>query len=247
MHVLMTVNATWNIWNFRRPVAQALLDDGHEVTVLAPPDDSVAKIEEMGCRFVPLEMTVKGLNPLQDFAFLRRMKAHFRTEHPDVILSYTIINNIFGALAAKSLRVPFVPNVSGLGTAFLSGRTLQLVTETHCRHAFRGLDVVFFQNPDDRDLFLSRKMIVGEQAQVLPGSGIDLEHFSPVPLPDNEAVVFLMIGRLLRDKGITEFVEAARAIRKRTSVFLVQLMLQIAVLSAEHRYKLGSTKVLFNT
>lgn len=215
MHVLMTVNAAWNIWNFRRPVVQAMLDDGHKVTVLAPLDDSVTKIEAMGCRFIPLEMNVKGINPLQGFSLVRCFKKHFRAELPDVILSYTVKNNIFGAMAAKSLSIPFVPNVSGLGTAFLSGRALQLVTEILYRLAFKDLGVIFFQNSDDRELFLQRRMITGEQALLLPGSGIDLEHFLPVPLPSDDKIVFLMIGRLLRDKGIVEYVDAARALRAR--------------------------------
>jgi glycosyltransferase involved in cell wall biosynthesis len=192
-----------------------MLDEGHQVTVLAPPDESVAKIEELGCRFVPLDMNVKGLNPLQDFLLMRRMKKHFRVERPDLILSYTIKNNAFGAIAAKSLAIPFVPNVSGLGTAFLSGRALQLVTETLYRLAFKDLDVIFFQNSDDRALFLQRRIVVSEQARLLPGSGIDLKHFSPAPWPNSDKVVFLMIGRLLRDKGIVEFVEAARAMHQR--------------------------------
>ncbi len=145
MHVLMTVNAAWNIWNFRRPVVQALLDDGHRVTILAPSDESVAKIEGMGCRFIPLNMNVKGLNPWQDLALLRSMAGHFRNEQPNAILSYTIKNNIFGAIAAKRLGIPFLPNVSGLGTAFLSGFALQMLTEALYRWAFECLETVFFK------------------------------------------------------------------------------------------------------
>ncbi|MFK7877314.1 MAG: glycosyltransferase family 4 protein [Paracoccaceae bacterium] len=213
MHILMTANTAWNIWNFRRSVVKAMLYDGHKVTVLAPPDESVARIVAMGCRFVPLEMNVKGLNPLQDFSLMQRFKKHFRIEQPDIILSYTIKNNIFGAIAAKRLMIHFVPNVSGLGTAFLSGRVLQLITEMLYRFAFNGLKVIFFQNPDDRELFLKRRIVVSEQTQLLPGSGIDLNYFSPVPMPDNDEIIFLMIGRLLRDKGIMEFAEAAKVIR----------------------------------
>jgi glycosyltransferase involved in cell wall biosynthesis len=214
MHILMTVNAAWNIWNFRRPLVEALQAVGHRITVLAPPDDAVIELERLGCRIRPLEMSVKGLNPLEDLRLQRRFARIFREERPDAVLSYTIKNNVFGARAAKSVGVPFVPNVTGLGTAFLSGRLLQTVTEQLYRRSFAGLPVVFFQNEDDRGLFLERRLVTAGQAQLLPGSGIDLHRFAPAPLPDPDAPpVFLMIARLLRDKGVVEFVEAARQVK----------------------------------
>lgn len=213
MHILMTVNAAWNIWNFRRPVVAAMLADGHRVTVLAPPDDAVPELERLGCDVRPLDMRVKGLNPLADLQLQRRFRQVFQDARPDVVLSYTIKNNIFGARAARAVGVPFLPNVTGLGTAFLSGRVLQSVTEQLYRRSFRALPTVFFQNADDRDLFVDRAMIRADQARLLPGSGIDLVRFAPAAMPAQDPPVFLMIARLLRDKGVVEFVEAARAIK----------------------------------
>lgn len=215
MHVLVTVNAAWNIWNFRRSLVAALIAEGHDVTILAPPDDSVAKLVAMGCRVLPLEMDVKGLNPVADLALAARLRRLFRQERPDAILSYTIKNNIFGAFAARGLGIPFLPTITGLGTAFLSGGMLQRVAETLYRNAFRPLPLVFFQNGDDSALFLSRGLVRAGQVRHLPGSGIDLARFPAAPMPDAEgaAPVFLMIARLLRDKGVREFVEAARMIR----------------------------------
>lgn len=225
MHILMTVNAAWNIWNFRRPLVEALQADGHRVTVLAPPDDAVKDLERLGCRVRPLEMSVKGLNPLEDMRLQRRFARIFREERPDAVLSYTIKNNVFGARAAKSVGVPFLPNVTGLGTAFLSGKLLQTVTEQLYRRSFAGLPVVFFQNEDDRGLFLERRLVTADQAQLLPGSGIDLNRFAPAPMPDPDApLVFLMIARLLRDKGVVEFVEAARQVKARHPKARFQLL-----------------------
>ena len=225
MHILMTVNAAWNIWNFRRPLVEALSADGHRITVLAPPDDSVADLEQIGCRFRPLEMSVKGLNPVEDLKLQRRLKRIFREEQPDAILSFTIKNNIFGARAARAAGAPFVPNVTGLGTAFLSGGLLQTIAEQLYRRAFGKLPIVFFQNEDDRDLFLGRKLARADQARLLPGSGIDLLRFARVPIPSTDAPpVFLMIARLLRDKGVIEFVEAARQIKARHPKARFQLL-----------------------
>tara|TARA_R110002110_G_scaffold412641_1_gene638778 strand:+ start:2787 stop:3902 length:1116 start_codon:yes stop_codon:yes gene_type:complete len=225
MHILMTVNAAWNIWNFRRPLVEALSANGHQITVLAPPDDSVADLERIGCRFRPLEMNVKGLNPIEDLKLQRRLKRIFREEQPDAILSFTIKNNIFGARAARAAGVPFVPNVTGLGTAFLSGGLLQTIAEQLYRRAFGKLPIVFFQNEDDRDLFLDRKLVRADQARLLPGSGIDLVRFAAAEMPPEDVPsVFLMIARLLRDKGVIEFVEAARLIKARNPEARFQLL-----------------------
>ncbi|WP_284260817.1 glycosyltransferase family 4 protein [Roseicyclus amphidinii] len=215
MHVLITVNATWNVWNFRRPLVEALIADGHEVTVLAPRDETAAQLEALGCRIHPLEMSVKGMNPARDAALLWRLRRAFRVLRPDVVLGFTIKPNIYGALAAKAVGVPFVPNVTGLGTAFLSGGALERVAVALYRRAFHGLPVVFFQNADDRALFLGRGLVGVAQARLLPGSGIDLGRFAPTPSPATaEGPAFLMIARLLRDKGVLEYVEAAHLVRR---------------------------------
>ena len=225
MHIMMTVNAAWNIWNFRRPLVEALSGDGHQITVLAPPDPAVPELERLGCRVQPLEMSVKGLNPLEDLKLERRFKRVFHEARPDIVLSYTIKNNIFGARAARAAGVPVLPNVTGLGTAFLSGKLLQTVTERLYRSAFGPLPVVFFQNEDDRDLFLERRLIRTDQARLLPGSGIDLTRFAPAQMPSaTEPPVFLMIARLLRDKGVMEFVDAARMIKARHPMARFQLL-----------------------
>jgi glycosyltransferase involved in cell wall biosynthesis len=214
MNIVMTVNASWNIWNFRRPVVEALIADGHDVTVLAPKDDAVSRLTALGCRVRHLEMNAKGLNPASDVALVLRLRRLFDEIGPHVILSYTIKNNIFGAIASKGLGVPFIPNVTGLGTAFLSGSLLERVAVGLYKTSFRKLPVIFFQNEDDRDLFLSRGLVTGKQARILPGSGIDLDRFAPAPYPEpTEAPVFLMIARLLRDKGILEYVDAARRVK----------------------------------
>ena len=239
MHILMTVNAAWNVWNFRRPVVNALLADGHRVTVLAPADDSVPDLERLGCRFVPLDMSVKGLSPLEGPTLVRRFWRVFASDRPDVVLSYTIKNNLFGAMAARALGVPFIPNVTGLGTAFLSGGILRILAETLYRLAFRGLPIVFFQNEDDTQLFVGRGLVRPVQARLLPGSGIDLVHFAATDLPrPDQPPTFLMIGRLLRDKGVCEYVAAARQIRERRPDVRFQLL---GASAAENRTAIDAT------
>jgi glycosyltransferase involved in cell wall biosynthesis len=215
LHLMLSANAAWNIAHFRRPVVRVLTARGHRVTALAPTDAAVPALTQDGVRHLHLSMDNRGLNPLRDGALTLRLGRLFRRERPDVILSWTIKNNIFGALAARRLGIPFVPNVSGLGTAFLSGPLLRHLAEGLYRRAFRHLDTVFFQNEEDRALFLSRGLTRPAQSQLLPGSGIDLAHFAPAPPPPPGPTVFLFVGRLLRDKGVVEFIAAARNIRAR--------------------------------
>ena len=241
LHVLMTVNAAWNILNFRRPLVEAFLAAGHRLTVLAPPDGSVPALERQGLHVVPLEMDVKGLSPWQDYQLIGRFRRHFAGLRPDIVLSYTIKNNIFGAIAATSEGIPFIPNVTGLGTAFLAASPIRLTAEMLYRHAFRGLAQVFFQNDEDRALFVERGLIEAHRTRVLPGSGVDLRHFAPAPMPgSDQPPIFLMIGRLLRDKGTLEFVEAARRVRRKYPAVRFRLL---GAVGAENRTAIGMAEV----
>lgn len=212
--VLMTANTAWNLANFRSGLIGALQADGHRIVALAPVDEGSARLEAMGVKTLPLIMDNKGTAPLRDLALGLAFRRIFRAERPDVVLSYTIKNNVYGGLAARSLGVPFLPNVSGLGTAFLSSGWLERVAVALCRAAFRPLPAVIFQNADDRDLFVERRIVTPPQTVLVPGSGVDLTRFRPAPPPAARAgVVFLLIARLLRDKGVLDYVEAARRVR----------------------------------
>lgn len=214
--VVISINTSWNIFNFRAGLIRALQDDGHEVVALAPEDEFSEKLEAMGCRFVPIAVDNKGTNPLRDALLLATYRRRLREIRPDVFLGYTIKPNVYGSLAAHSLGIPVINNVSGLGTAFLSSGPLQRLVEGLYRTAFRRSQRVFFQNDDDRQLFVSRRIVAEARTGLLPGSGIDLERFAPAEMPEHAPggpLKFLLIGRVLYDKGVAEFVEAARQVR----------------------------------
>jgi glycosyltransferase involved in cell wall biosynthesis len=161
---------------------------------------------------IPIRIERSGLNPLADLALLARYRRLLRRLRPVAYLGYTIKPNIYGSIAAASLGIPALPNVSGLGTAFIRGGLLQQVVTKLYRLGFRRAPVVFFQNAEDRELFVDRRIVRQQQTRVLPGSGVDLGRFTPEPPPEGPPT-FLLIGRLLRDKGVIEFVEAARSLR----------------------------------
>jgi glycosyltransferase involved in cell wall biosynthesis len=178
----------------------------------------------MGCRFIPLDMDSKGLSPMRDLVLLARFWRVFRQERPDAILGYTVKNNVYGALAARAAGIPFLPNVSGLGTAFLAQSWLQTLVKGLYRAAFAKVPVAFFQNQDDRALFVDANLVERVRTQVLPGSGIDLDHFRPAPMPQGMGVRFLLIGRMLKDKGVGEFVDAARIVKRTCPTAEFQLL-----------------------
>ena len=170
-------------------------------------------MRELKVERIPIRIDRSGLNPWADFRLFQEYRRLFRQRKPAAYLGFTIKPNIYGSLAAASLGIAAIPNVSGLGTAFIRRGALQQIVTRLYRLALRRTPVVFFQNREDKRLFVERRIIRPAQARVLPGSGVDLERFSPAS-PAAGPPTFLFIARLLRDKGVVEFVDAARKLRQ---------------------------------
>lgn len=214
MKIALASNTAWYVWKFRLTLAQALKEAGHEVVALAPRDDYAERIEEEGFRFVSLELDNKGLNPARDLQFFLRLLKWLRQEKPDVFLGYTIKPNVYGGLACRWLGIASIHNVSGLGTAFLREGLLTAIAGLLYRTGLKRAWKVFFQNRDDRAEFLRRRLVREKQTDVLPGSGVDLGRFAPVEEGAGEGPVrFLLLARLMGDKGVFEYVEAARRLK----------------------------------
>ena len=213
----ISANSAWNILNFRRPLLKALLSAGYRIAALVPPGDGHAELDAAGVRVISLPMSPRGLSPISDARLFLRYCLALRRLRPAAFLGFTAKPNIYGSLAAAALGVPVINNITGLGTSFLSSRLLERVVSILYRAALRRSALVFFHNRDDLDLFVARGIVRRSQSKVIPGSGIDLAHFAPLLLPsiDADAVVFLFIGRMLVDKGITEFAEAAAIVKDR--------------------------------
>ena len=211
--IVLSANSDWNIVNFRGGLIRALRTAGYEPIVIAPQDPSTDKrMRELDVERIPIRIDRSGLNPWADLQLIGEYKRLLRRIRPVAYLGYTIKPNVYGCFAAASLGIPAIPNISGLGTAFIRSGPLQQIVKALYRVGFRRAPRVFFQNDEDRELFVDRKIVRADQARVLPGSGIDLDRFRPGPLPEG-APIFILIGRLLRDKGVVEFVEAARQLR----------------------------------
>lgn len=226
--IVISSNTLWSVANFRGRLIDALSAQGYEITVLAPTDKHAQRLERCGCKLVHLEMNGNGKNPLGDLALLARYVRLLGRERPAVYLGYTVKPNVYGSLAAQMLGIPVINNIAGLGRAFIRpGPTTHIVRMLY-RVALRRSRVVFFQNDDDRQLFLQWRLVHDARAHLVPGSGVDLKHFSP-PAPtlapeDSEDFCFLMIGRVLRDKGVEEYARAADIVRRRFPRVRFQLL-----------------------
>jgi glycosyltransferase involved in cell wall biosynthesis len=226
MKVLIALNSAWNLLNFRTGLIKALVADGHTVVLAAPADNHVPALEALGANFVHLPINSHGTNPAADLALLLRFVSMLRREQPDLLMVFTAKPNVYGSLASHAMGIPVVNNIAGLGSVFIKGGWLARVLITLYRLALSRAQRVFFQNPDDYRQFVEMGLVRVEQCTVLPGSGVDLQRFQPVPLPslqranerkaqdtNGRRFVFLLVARLLKDKGVQEFAEAARLLK----------------------------------
>ncbi len=213
--VLISINAARNVVNFRAALVRALVADGHEVIAAVPDDGALAAVEALGARVAVLPMTSASTSVTGDLALLGRYIRLIRRERPDAYLGWTIKPNTYGSLAARLMGVPRINNVSGLGTVFIRESWVTRVAEQLYRLGLGGSSTVFFQNHDDRNEFEKRALVDPARVEVLPGSGIDAAHYDPAAFPraGDGTIRFLMVARLIRDKGVAEFVEAARIVR----------------------------------
>lgn len=212
--IMLSSNSAWNLANFRGPVIEALVAAGDDVIAVAPADGSEVRLRAMGARFRPIRMRGAGTSPVEDLRLLLDYISLLREERPAMFLGFTAKPNIYGSLAARITRVPVAATISGLGSAFLKGGILGGLLLRLYRLALGGAQAIIFQNPADRDLFIAQRVARPGQVRLVAGSGIDLGRFVPVPMAPADAFCFLLIGRLLLDKGVAEFVEAARIVRQ---------------------------------
>lgn len=214
MRILLTGNTGFKIANFRAGLIRALMSDGYEVDVLVPRDEFNNHLTEMGCRVFPLYMRRNSVSLWHESLTLLSIFIHLLRHRPAIVFGYTIKNNIFGGISCSLLGIPFVANVTGLGPTFNQLGFLNALVIRLYQFAFRKAQKVFFQNTEDRRVFLEAGILSEERTGLLPGSGVDLEKFDETPLhnPNGERV-FLLVSRLIREKGIHEFCEAARKVK----------------------------------
>ncbi|MBL6444829.1 glycosyltransferase family 4 protein [Fulvivirga sp. 29W222] len=213
MKVAIVLNTSWNVYNFRMGLIKALRENNHEVIVIAPEDEYSKRIIDTGCDFHKVKMDSRGANPIKDFALIFELYGIYKKTRPDVILHYTIKPNIYGTLAASLLKIPTINNVCGLGTVFLQKGMVSKIALFMYKVAFRFPKKVFFQNNHDYELFIRERLVRKRISDILPGSGIDVSHFPALPFKRNKRFTFLLISRLIHDKGVIEYIDAIKQLK----------------------------------
>lgn len=209
MKIAVIANTSWNVYNFRKGIVTNLLAHGNQVIVIAPQDSYTSQLQSWGCDFYPIHMTATGSNPLLEIKCINEIRKITRKTKPDIFISYTIKANLYGIIVASIYHLPIICNVSGLGTAFLAKNIKTTIARSLYRLLFKKASHVFFQNRDDQEDFLRLVPLNPNRNSVIPGSGIDLNSYKPIKKVDSEKIRFLMISRLLIEKGTLEYIHAA--------------------------------------
>jgi glycosyltransferase involved in cell wall biosynthesis len=219
--VLLVANTSWYLFNFRLPLARYLRDQGYEVVFVAPQDAYTKQLQAENFRFVDLGLKRKSVNPLRELVALMRFCQIYHREKPAVCHHFTIKCVLYGTIAAKLTGVKAVVNaITGLGHAFIGNGWLHQAVRPVLRFVYRKILTarrvqVVFQNGDDFQEFRDRKMVVPEKVTIIRGSGVNLHRFAPRPggVDSTPSPMVLLASRLIREKGVVEFVEAARLLR----------------------------------
>lgn len=212
--LLIIANLDVGLYNFRRELLEALLAVPYEVHIALPDGEFVPKLVEMGCIFHETKLERRGMNPFQEVKLMRRYKEIIREVQPDAALTYTIKPNIYGGSALAAAKIPYITNITGLGTAVEGDGLLQKLTIRMYRHAMRGVSCLFFQNETNEAYFTAKNIAVGKHKRI-PGSGVNLERFGYLDYPPEDAPVsMLFISRVMKEKGIDQFMGMAEVIKK---------------------------------
>lgn len=212
--ILILVNHDIVIYNFRKELVEKLIDEGYEVHISSPYGKRIDYLIKMGCHYENINIERHGINPFKDIKIIRQYKKLISDLKPKAVLTYTIKPNLYGAIAAKKTKTPVIANITGLGSAVENGGILQKITVLMYKTAFSQIKTVFFQNKENMKFFQNKKIALGKH-KLLPGSGVNLQQFVPLEYPDDKTVEFVFISRIMKEKGIDQYLEAAKYIRNK--------------------------------
>ncbi len=212
--VLIVCNSLSGLCNFRKELLIKLKEEKYEIYVMAPENKYKNEIEEIGCNYIKMQMDSRGTNIFKDIELLKNYKKEIKRIKPDIVLTYTIKPNIYAGYVCKKLKIPYIANITGLGTAVENKGILQKLTVFLYRVGLKKAKCVFFQNRENLE-FMLKKKIVKNNYKLIPGSGVNLEYHKLLPYPKENKIIFLFISRIIYEKGIEEYIETARVIKKK--------------------------------
>lgn len=216
MKVLILANFQLGIYRFRMEIIRGLKEKGHEVYLSVPPDAYTTEIEASGAKVIDDNyLQRRGMNPLSDIKLYKHYRRLINDIKPDAVLTFTVKPNVYGGYACQKSHIPYVSCVTGLGTAVENGGILQKITLTLTKIGLKGASRVFFENTSNRDYIVDHGIVNKERTVVVSGAGVNLEAHGYEDYPENEDPIILsMVGRVMKDKGIDEYLYAAEEIKK---------------------------------
>lgn len=207
MKVMILANNDVGLYQFRKELIEELLKQ-HEVVISLPDGDFIKPLEDIGCKFIDTPVDRRGINPATDLKLFDEYRRLLKQEKPDLMITYTIKPNIYGGLACRLARIPYAVNITGLGTAFEKGGLLKKIVVAMYKVACKKAKVIFFENEENRQIFIKEKIAKESQTHRLNGAGVNLEKYSVTEYPKEEKIKFLFMGRVMAEKGIDELFEA---------------------------------------
>ena len=217
--ILILTNHSYMLYRFRLELIQELMKS-HEVVLSMPFVGHEEDFQALGLRCIETDIDRRGINPATDLRLFHTYLRLLKEEKPDLVITYSIKPNIYGGLACRIAGVPYCANVQGLGTAFQRKGLAQFVTVLY-KLALGKARTVFFENRENAEEFCRRGILSAEKETILPGAGINLERYSYVPYPENKAIHFLYLGRIMKEKGMDELFEAMRRLREKFGAGMV--------------------------
>ncbi len=216
MKILVLANNQIGLYKFRRELLQEMIAHKYRVYISTPEDVLSEEISSLGCKLIINKyLDRRGTDPIEDFRLLLYYKKLMEKVLPDIVLTYTIKPNVYGGLICRIKRIPYIANVTGLGTSIENGGLLQALTLTLYKVGLKKANAVFFQNHDNLNFMLKHHIVKRENVKLIPGSGVNTKDngYEEYP-PSDEAVIFSTFGRIMKDKGIDELLGAAEKVKR---------------------------------
>ena len=211
--ILILANNDIGLYKFRKELILELLKE-NEVFVSLPYGEFVEKLIDLGCKFIITNISRRGTNPLIDLKLIIKYRKIIKNTNPDVVLTYTIKPNVYGGIICRFRNIPYIANITGLGTAVDNGGFLQHFTLLLYKLALKNATCVFFQNKDNAK-FLNNNINIKGKQQILPGSGVNVNEYKLMDYPDDKVINFLFIARVMKQKGIDQYIDTAEYVKKR--------------------------------
>jgi galacturonosyltransferase len=212
--ILIIGNNDVGLHNFRKELIERLISDGFHVFFSVPYGEKVEILKQTGAEYYPIEINRRGTNIKEEYILFREYRKLITNIRPDVVLTYTIKPNIYGGIAAKRAHIPCIATITGLGTSFqTNGWKAGLIIALY-KYGISKNRAVFFQNKSNLEFFVKQGLVQNNSAVVVPGSGVNTDYFYPSPVP-HDTINFLFVARIMREKGIEEFLEAAQKIKSK--------------------------------